>query len=73
MKTIAACWNGFRKALIKPGISERQISEMRACYYAGANDLYALIMSKPGAAEVDAKDLLAELIQFGKSLQNNIT
>lgn len=72
MNTIADCWNGFRKALIKPGISERQILEMRACYYAGANDLYELIMRKPGATKVDAKDLLDELIQFGKSLQNNI-
>lgn len=73
MKTIAACWNGFRKALIKPGISELQISEMRACYYAGANDLYALIMSKPRATRADTEDLRNELIQFGKSLQNNIT
>lgn len=69
-KLIEAGWFGLRNCFIPPDASDAQIHEMRKVYFAGAQHLFASIMTQVLLRRVSL--ISEELIDFHHELESEL-
>jgi hypothetical protein len=72
-KTVAEAWEFFSKSVIAKGTSEKQVTDLRKTFYAGASCFYDIIMDNAEYPEDVATRRLAalhmEFVKFAEELR----